>query len=73
MVLGGLVGHFLLGWLGESIVLLLPFAAGNFIYIASTDLIPEIRYKESTIHSLLRFFMFIGGIGIMAATRILAH
>jgi zinc and cadmium transporter len=70
---GGIAGYLLHGWIGESIVLLLPFAAGNFIYIASTDLIPEIRYKESTIQSALRFTVFLAGIGVMAAIRLFSH
>ena len=69
VVLGGVIGYFLRGWIGESIIFLLPFAAGNFIYIASTDLIPEIRFKESSLRSLLRFIVFISGIGVMGAIR----
>ena len=70
---GGIAGYLLHGWIGESIVYLLPFAAGNFIYIASTDLIPEIRYKESSRQSLLRFAVFLAGIGVMAVTRFFSH
>jgi zinc and cadmium transporter len=70
---GGIAGYLLHGWIGESIVILLPFAAGNFIYIASTDLIPEIRFKESSIQSVMRFTVFLAGIGVMAVTRLFAH
>ena len=73
VLFGGIAGYILQSWIGESIILLLPFAAGNFIYISSTDLIPEIRYKESPIQSLLRFIVFIAGIGVMAAIRFLSH
>ncbi|HEX5019014.1 MAG TPA: ZIP family metal transporter [Candidatus Binatia bacterium] len=42
---GGLVAY------GASfsfdVTFLLPFAAGNFIYIAATDLIPEIKHEEN--------------------------
>jgi len=41
---------------------LLPFAAGNFIYIAASDLIPEIKSKESLTKGLAHFFLFIMGI-----------
>lgn len=70
VVFGGITGYLLYGWIGESIVFLLPFAAGNFIYIASTDLIPEIRYKESLKKSLVRFCVFLSGIGFMLAVKL---
>jgi zinc and cadmium transporter len=73
VLFGGVTGYLLKGWIGESIVLLLPFAAGNFIYISSTDLIPEIRYKESPIQSSVRFIVFMAGIGVMAALRFLSY
>ena len=64
-ILGGVVGFFLLDKIGESIVFLLPFAAGNFIYIASSDLIPEIKHKVSVRKSFLHFFVFLLGISLM--------
>lgn len=70
VIFGGITGYLLYGWIGESIVLLLPFAAGNFIYIATTDLIPEIRYKESLKKSLVRFCVFLTGIGFMLAVKL---
>jgi len=70
VIFGGIAGYLLYGWIGESIVLLLPFAAGNFIYIATTDLIPEIRYKESLKKSLVRFCVFLTGIGFMLAVKL---
>jgi zinc and cadmium transporter len=69
VIFGGIVGYLLQSWIGDSIVFLLPFAAGTFIYIAGSDLIPEIRYKENLIQSLFRFVMFIAGIGVMIALR----
>ncbi|MCP4648250.1 MAG: ZIP family metal transporter [bacterium] len=48
VILGAIVGYFLAG-MGEGIVpLLVPFAAGNFIYIAASDLIPEMHKTEGT-------------------------
>ena len=71
VIFGGITGYLLYAWIGESIVFLLPFAAGNFIYIASTDLIPEIRYKESLRKSLVRFCAFLAGMGLMLAVKLL--
>jgi|TARA_B100001971_G_scaffold203469_1_gene218376 zinc and cadmium transporter len=70
LVLGGVVGFLLSQRLEGSIVFLLPFAAGNFIYIASSDLIPEIKEKVSTKKSLIHFSVFLLGIGLMWLLRI---
>lgn len=64
-ILGGVIGFFLLDKIGESIVFLLPFAAGNFIYIASSDLIPEIKHKVSSKKLFLHFLVFLLGISLM--------
>lgn len=64
-VLGGLVGFLLSGKMGENVVFLLPFAAGNFIYIASTDLIPEIKSKMTHPKSSFHFIVFLFGILLM--------
>jgi zinc and cadmium transporter len=60
MVLGGLIAYFLSSAINE--IYLLTFAAGNFIYIACSDLIPEIKHNESLKHNLIHFFFFILGI-----------
>jgi len=61
VIFGGLFGFLLSEKIGNSIIFLLPFAAGNFIYIAASDLIPEIKHKTSWIY----FFIFFFGITIM--------
>jgi len=71
VIFGGIIGYLLYDWIGSSIVFLLPFAAGNFIYIACTDLIPEIRFKESIKKSLVRFCVFLTGMGLMLAVKLL--
>jgi zinc and cadmium transporter len=70
VIFGGITGYLVSTWIGGSIVFLLPFAAGTFIYVASTDLIPEILYKESLKKTLIRFFVFLAGIGFMLAIRL---
>ncbi len=47
--------------------LLLPFSAGAFVYIASTDLIPELHKEPEPVKSLLQVLALIGGAAIMAA------
>jgi len=64
-IFGGLFGFLLSKKIGNSTIFLLPFAAGNFIYIAASDLIPEIKQKVSWIY----FFAFLLGIGIMLLVK----
>jgi zinc and cadmium transporter len=70
-ILGGIAGYFLSAWVEGSAVYLLSFAAGNFIYIASSDLIPEIKHKESLKKSLIHFCVFLIGIGLMLLMKII--
>jgi zinc and cadmium transporter len=44
---------------------LLPFAIGGFIYIASSDLIPELHKETKPIKSFIQLIMLIAGIGVM--------
>lgn len=51
---------------------LLPFAAGNFIYIAASDLIPEIKHGEENFKGRLKHFIaFILGIFLILGVRII--
>ncbi|MDQ3951777.1 MAG: ZIP family metal transporter [Actinomycetota bacterium] len=47
--------------------LLLPVAAGAFIYIASTDLLPELHKEPEPRKSLLQICALLLGLGVMAA------
>jgi len=60
IVLGGLVAYFLSTKINISF--LLPFAAGNFIYIACSDLIPEVKHGCSVKNNIIHFMFFIIGI-----------
>jgi hypothetical protein len=50
---------------------LLSFAAGNFIYIAASDLIPEVKHDRRLRNNLIHFAAFVAGIAVILATRIL--
>ncbi|XOB41076.1 MAG: ZIP family metal transporter [Candidatus Nealsonbacteria bacterium] len=65
VVFGGIVGYFISEKIESSIVFLLAFAAGNFIYIASSDLIPEIKACTDLKKTSGYFFVFLLGIGLM--------
>jgi zinc and cadmium transporter len=50
---------------------LIPFTAGGFIYIAGSDLIPEMHKENKVGKSLLQLLGLIAGMGIMAAMILL--
>lgn len=63
-VVGGLIGY----WLSDFYLFpayLMPVAAGGFIYIAASDLLPEMKKELSLKKSLLHFSVFIMGIALM--------
>jgi len=67
IVLGGLIAYFFSTKM--DITFLLPFAAGNFIYIAASDLIPEIKHKCDIRSSFIHFIAFVVGILLILAVR----
>lgn len=50
--------------------LLVPFAAGGFIYIAATDLMPELHKKYGLKESLIQLAAILTGIGLMSVLKI---
>jgi zinc and cadmium transporter len=54
-----------------DVTFLLPFAAGNFIYIGAADLIPEINRHESPTANLIHFLFFAAGMGLLLAVKLL--
>lgn len=46
---------------------LLAFAGASFIYIALSDIVPELHKEESTVKSLIQFGTLLLGIGFMAS------
>jgi zinc and cadmium transporter len=65
IVFGGVTGFLLSERIGDSIVFLLPFAAGGFIYVAASDLIPEIKKEGNFKKSAIHFLVFLSGISLM--------
>lgn len=51
--------------LEKAIIPLIAFAAGNFIYIASSDLIPEIHKETKKSKAIAQFFLLLLGILII--------
>lgn len=50
---------------------IVPFTAGAFIYIASTDLMPEIHKEPEPMKSIIQLLAFGCGVGVMAALLVL--
>ena len=60
-VLGALVALYLGGMVEGLTEFLLPFAAGNFLYIAGSDLVPELQDQKDVVRGLVQFgFMALG-------------
>jgi len=69
-VLGGIVGYFVSNLIENIVLFILPFAAGGFIYIAATDLVPEIRKELDMRKYMATLLVFICGILIMWVTKV---
>lgn len=68
-VAGALIGYFAAGASGQFSAMILPVTAGGFIYIATSDLIPEIHKERDLRRSTLAFTAFLLGIGFMILTK----
>ncbi len=68
-VLGGLAGYFGLQAAGGAMAPLLAFAAGGFIYIAASDLIPELHKEEEMSKAANAFAVFLVGVALMLVMK----
>ena len=69
------VGGVLLAFVASSLVgnlssVLLPFAAGGFVYIAAADLIPELHRENNTGRSWGSFVTFAVALAFMWALKV---
>ena len=67
--LAAILGNVITLSLGSSIeslaIYVLPIAAGGFIYLAGTDLMPELNKDRSKLNSLIQLVMIIAGLLLM--------
>ena len=61
-ILGGLIGFYLSNFSELFLLYLLPFAAGGFIYIGASDLVPEVKKEPRLMISVLSMVVFITGL-----------
>ena len=66
---GGLIAYGLS--FNFNIAFLVPFAAGNFIYIGATDLVPEVNKHDDLRKNILHFAAFSVGIVVILLTRVM--
>jgi len=64
-IVGTVVGFFISGSIRDIIVYLLPVMGGGFIYIAASDLVPEIQKQREEKMANLSLVCFIFGIALM--------
>jgi len=67
---GAVVTILLINLVDQVIVFLIPFSAGTFIYIAGSDLIPQLHKEKAVRNSLLQLLFFSLGIAIMVFLRL---
>ena len=64
-IAGALAGYLLISSFHNITSFLLPFAAGGFIYIAMSDLVPELHKEPKMSKSIFNFVLFAVGILFM--------
>lgn len=72
-LLGGLMGYFLIPELGEFQNLILPIAAGGFIYIGASDLVPELHKEHRRWRTIMAFSTFLLGIFLMWLVKFISE
>ncbi len=69
-LLGGVIAYAASTELDVSF--LVPFAAGNFLYIAASDLVPEVNRHHLIRTNLVHFTAFAAGISLLLAIKVLS-
>lgn len=71
VVAGGVAGYFLTQSTEIAVPFLVPFAAGSFLYIATSDLIPELKHQTNAKEISLHSFIFLLALAFMIAATFL--
>jgi len=69
-ILGAFIGYFVSSYVESFTVLLVPLAAGGFIYVSGSDLVPELHKETEMRRSMLSFGFFLVGILFMWVLRL---
>jgi zinc and cadmium transporter len=68
-MIGALAGYFISDFIQGFSNFIMPLTAGGFIYIAMSDLIPEVHKESNQKRATLAFVAFLMGIIFMAAAK----
>ena len=68
-LLGGLVAY--VTSFNLNVSFLIPFAAGNFIYIGASDLVPEVSKHGELRVNVINLLAFIAGIALMLGVKLI--
>ena len=71
--LGGITGYFLVGHLAESLPYFLVVASSSFVYVALSDLIPQLQKRLSAKESVVQVAWLLTGIVLVTVVSGLAH
>ena len=72
-VLGAVITLLVHGNVADINGFIIPITAGGFLYIAASDLIPEMKQHEQDSKGLMQFITFILGLLIMLAFKLLVE
>lgn len=67
--IGGLITYAISSYINTDF--LIAFAAGNFIYIGASDLVPEVNKARTVLKNIVHFTAFTTGMLILLAIRLL--
>jgi len=70
-VFGALFSYFFITYVENIASPLIPFTAGGFLYIAASDLIPELHKQPEFKKSVLSFILFLIGVSFMGFMKII--
>ncbi len=70
-LIGGLMAYLFAGQI--DITFLLPLAAGNFLYIGASDLVPEVNKQGSDVNNWVYFLAFLVGVLLMLLFKIVSE
>lgn len=68
-LVGGLIAY--AASFAGDITFLVPFAAGNFIYIGASDLVPEVNKHHSMAVNVVHFGSFVAGVALLLVVRLI--
>ena len=70
-LLGGIIVYFMSAKVDTGF--LIPFAVGNFLYIAAADLVPEIKRHKSIHVNIIHLLSLISGLVLLLGLRFFFH